>query len=583
MENEFEEVEEVEDDGNFRVSSRAPASQISNDSSHSTKQGLRLSNAGIGVITLQDVLDDPEGWELLRKFAVETFDTENLDFLEEVQAYQKFLEEGDPEAALKQAKSICDQFVSEHGNKTLNINSKQRTQQLGMWKGLSPDFLEGTEFAVTVKEVKILLATNQFLRFKKTALFVTWEKEAAGRIAARQQQSAVVTAKRSSNVAQGLGLTQQTPSAVPSPSTEVQNNKSEQQDGSGKRGTDSQASSPRNGEAEGDKHHRHHHRRGQIVNDPHKALPMPPAVSTVATTSTITTNVDFEGFEDLKAESNGKPAAAAPVANGASVSPEEMDAFFSSFENKRSASPPPINPQINSTSPQNVGGPQQEDLATFLQNNDLSSVYAILTANGVKDVSGLASSHVADLKRWGISSAHSVQLLKASRAKHGAPRASLIALGGASGLDSSPQGAPPPPPREGELASVMGNIDWIKELGMKPAAEKPKEGRFSTFRRSQLGKKAPPTTMAQAAANAAAAKQPPPPPLASVPSQSDLVEEDAVKPYLEELGVAEAATLEALEAHGIRSVVHLSSCNVNKLRAIGIPMGPAVKIARSFQ
>jgi len=125
-------------------------------------------------VPFQELMEDPEGLQLFKKYCADQFEEENILFYLEAQAYAKEAEVH-PENMLKRALQIYDVFIRKDSKYELNLPGVMRSeidQKFALEPGVLEKELDGREFDAIAAEVCKLIMTNSYLRFVKTKLFV---------------------------------------------------------------------------------------------------------------------------------------------------------------------------------------------------------------------------------------------------------------------------------------------------------------------------------------------------------------------------------------------------------------------------
>ena len=146
------------------------AAQRNKDAAKKLQQALEARAALVGSVrTLEEVRADPVSSPALRGFVDAEFSSENLNFLEAVDALPP---PGDPREH-RAMRDIHNTFVTANSAQTLNISSKNRAFLNGLVKQNAPTFLYRaalTGEGGAKKEVETLMQRDTLSRFKMSPL-----------------------------------------------------------------------------------------------------------------------------------------------------------------------------------------------------------------------------------------------------------------------------------------------------------------------------------------------------------------------------------------------------------------------------
>lgn len=121
-------------------------------------------------ITFDEMLSDPTALKGYRAFTEEQFVVENIRYYVVALALEKELE-ADPgfastEAYLMKAMDIYNTFIKTDSEYELNLSSSMRNEVALTFESAEAPKLDGKEFTMVTKEVRKLMETNSFNRFK---------------------------------------------------------------------------------------------------------------------------------------------------------------------------------------------------------------------------------------------------------------------------------------------------------------------------------------------------------------------------------------------------------------------------------
>jgi hypothetical protein len=129
-----------------------------------------------------EILNDDSLFEILRKFMIQEFCVEELLFLSEVNNFKKHYALNAPEDIIKGAKLILDSFIASDSPLGINVSSDVRSDLKGLASRIKDlkeikdesrgnDIIKVSSFDQAFNEVLQLVATDVFLRFKKSSEF----------------------------------------------------------------------------------------------------------------------------------------------------------------------------------------------------------------------------------------------------------------------------------------------------------------------------------------------------------------------------------------------------------------------------
>jgi hypothetical protein len=133
--------------------------------------------------SLDHLLNDPKGREVLISFLQSEFSVENLFFIESCIQFQKLFNSvnQDKTKLLNQVKMIYDMFLSEKAISPVNISHKVKTPLLSTCSSIinRSQEIESNLFEEAVKEVRKMLVMDSFQRFRISKDFLSFKSKSS--------------------------------------------------------------------------------------------------------------------------------------------------------------------------------------------------------------------------------------------------------------------------------------------------------------------------------------------------------------------------------------------------------------------
>eukprot|EP00514_Thraustochytrium_sp_LLF1b_P001151 CAMPEP_0184511738 /NCGR_PEP_ID=MMETSP0198_2-20121128/2510_1 /TAXON_ID=1112570 /ORGANISM="Thraustochytrium sp., Strain LLF1b" /LENGTH=479 /DNA_ID=CAMNT_0026901721 /DNA_START=292 /DNA_END=1731 /DNA_ORIENTATION=+ len=125
------------------------------------------------VMTLGEVLDDPEGNILMQKYLATEFSAENLYFVNAVADFRDRCteENATPTSKQRAAKLVYDSFIKTNAMLEVNISGSNK-RKLG--KVITSGNVEIDMFDDAESEIITILASDSFPRFQRSAMYKMW-------------------------------------------------------------------------------------------------------------------------------------------------------------------------------------------------------------------------------------------------------------------------------------------------------------------------------------------------------------------------------------------------------------------------